>query len=454
MSRTLSPAFDGASSSSVWSQAESGSSASISPAPDRCDVAIVGGGLSGLWLAYWLNRRRPELQVLILEAERVGFGASGRNGGWLSALLPVSLTSLSKMIGIDDTIRMQTIMFEAVRDVGSICATEGIQCDYALGGTLSFVRTEAQHERALRDLADYADFGFAEHARMLDEARTRERVSQTCESVFRPDCATIHPRRLVDGLATVLRERGVTIVEKCRVRRFESGLVSTDAGDVRCQYVIDCREAYGARASRRRVVPIHSLMIATEPLDETTWSRIGLAGRETFTDHRHLLIYGQRTADGRIAFGGRGVGYHYGSRVDPSHDLHAGVHGDLRDSLVELFPDLADSRITHRWGGALAAPRDWTWTVVLDPISRVGHLGGYTGDGVTSTFVAARAMAEVISDGTTDLPLFGHRSRRWEPEPFRWIGVNAMNLLAGLVDRKEAQGGHSRFLGYVLDRLL
>ena len=454
MSRALSPAFDGASTSSVWSEAENWSSAPSSPRPDRCDVAIIGGGLSGLWLAYWLKRRRPELHVVILEAERVGFGASGRNGGWLSALLPVSLTSLSKMIGVDDTVRLQAIMFEAVREVGSICANERIHCDYELGGTLSFLRTEAQHHRARRDLADYANFGFADHARLLDETRTKERVSQTCDSLFRPDCATVHPRRLVDGLARVSREVGVSIVENCRVRRFESGLVSTDAGDVRCQYVIDCREAYGARTSRRRIVPIHSLMIATEPLDERMWSGIGLAARETFTDHRHLLIYGQRTADGRIAFGGRGVGYHYGSRVDPSHDLHVGVHGDLRDSLVELFPALADTRITHRWGGALAAPRDWTWTVTLDPITRVGLLGGYTGDGLTSTFVAARAMAEAITDGTTDLPLFGHRSRRWEPEPLRWIGVNAMNLLAGVVDRREAQGGRSRVLGSVLDRLL
>ena len=418
------------------------------------DVAIVGAGYSGLWLAYWLSCRRPDLEILVVERDHVGFGASGRNGGWASALLPVSLTSLARGLGEEASVRLQAEMFRAVREIELVCTQESIDCDYRLGGSVSLVRNDAQRVRAVADIDDYSRFGFDDHIRMLDRRETREHIAFDGDSVHRPDCAVIHPRRLVDGLAASIERRGVRIVEGTTVDDYGPGTVITDRGRVRSRWIVDCREAFAAASSRRRVVPIQSLMIATEPLNDETWDAIGLPNRETFTDHRHQLIYGQRTADGRLAFGGRGVGYRFGSRIRPSDGIHPRVHADLRRSLVELFPVLEDCAITHRWGGPLAAPRDWTWTVRLDHSSRLGITGGYVGDGVTSTFVAGRAMACAIDEGSTDFPLFGHRSPRWEPEPARWIGINALNRWAAFLDDREARGRKSDRSRRIFDRLL
>lgn len=438
----------------LWSQ---GVDSPLRPALSgdcTADVTIVGAGYSGLWLAYWLTRRRPDLGVIVVERDHVGFGASGRNGGWVSALLPVSLSTLARSLDDEAVVALQSEMFAAVRDIGQVCRQESIDCEYRLGGSISLVRNGAQRHRALVDLDDYRRFGFAHHIRLLDRDETRRRIASESESVFRPDCAVIHPRRLVDGLAECVEKRGVRIVESTSALDIMRGEVITDRGRIGSRWIVDCREAFGARTSGRRIVPIQSHMIATQPLSDETWTEIGLDEHETFTDHRHQLVYGQRTADGRLAFGGRGVGYRFGSRIRPSDSRHQGVHADLHRSLVELFPILGDCEITHRWGGSLAAPRDWTWTVDLDPSTGIGVTGGYVGDGVTSAFVAGRAMADAIVDGDSNFPLFGHRSRRWEPEPLRWIGINALNRWAAFLDDREARGHDSNRAAGIFERLL
>jgi glycine/D-amino acid oxidase-like deaminating enzyme len=186
-------------------------------------------------------------------------------------------------------------------------------------------------------------------------------------------------------------------------------------------------------------------MVATEPLEATVWDRIGLAARETFSDKRHLRIYGQRTADGRLAFGGRGAPYRFGSRIRPEFDRHPGVHGMLREVLLDLLPGLPrEVRFTHAWGGNLGIPRDWYPSIRFDPQSRLGFSGGYVGDGVALANLAGRVMTDLITgerSELTELPLVGHRSPRWEPEPFRWLGVNAVTRLFRMADRAEARTG-------------
>lgn len=440
--------------SPVWAQGHHHESRPSLDGDTSADVVVVGAGYSGLWLAYWLSEFDPRLDVVVLESRRVGFGASGRNGGWASALLPVSLTTLAGSIGEGATVRLQTEMFHAVRDIGRICQESSIDCHFHRGGTLSLVRNEFQRERALADQADFQRFGFEDHVDLLDDFTTRSRIAHDGESIFRPDCAAIQPRRLVDGLADLVERRGARIFEGTAATEIERRRAETASGSVRGPIVIDCREAYGAPDSRRRIVPIHSLMIATETLKREVWEAIGLADRETFTDHRHQLVYGQRTADDRIAFGGRGVGYHFGSRLSDSFDLNDRVHRGLERALVELFPVLEGVTITHRWGGPLAAPRDWTWTVDLDPASGLGVTGGYVGDGVTSAFVAGRAMAEAIVHGHTDFPLFGHQSPRWEPEPLRFVGINALARIASRLDEHERQGRRSQVQRWIFDRLV
>jgi glycine/D-amino acid oxidase-like deaminating enzyme len=212
----------------------------------------------------------------------------------------------------------------------------------------------------------------------------------------------------------------------------------------------------GLRGQQRTVVPVYSLMIATEPLPDRLWDEIGLAGRPTFSDHRHLVIYGQRTADGRLAFGGRGAPYHFGSTVRPDFDVDGTVHAALARTLVELFPALADVTVTHRWGGPLAIARDWFPSVGLDPAARVAWAGGYVGDGVSTTNLAGRTLTDLILGRTTEstgLAWVDHRSPTWEPEPFRWLGINAGLSLAGRADRAEERAGRATWHAKALGRL-
>jgi glycine/D-amino acid oxidase-like deaminating enzyme len=210
---------------------------------------------------------------------------------------------------------------------------------------------------------------------------------------------------------------------------------------------------------RRDLVPVYSLMVATEPLGDAFWAEAGLAERATFADHRHLIIYGQRTADGRIAFGGRGAPYHFGSRVRSGFDRVSAVHALLRRTLVELFPDLSSARFTPAWGGPLGIPRDWHSSVGFDRTTGLAWAGGYVGDGVATTNLAGRTLSDLIRGADTDiarLPWVNHRSPRWEPEPLRWLGVNAGLLSMRLADRSEERHGRpSRVaarMGHLLGR--
>jgi glycine/D-amino acid oxidase-like deaminating enzyme len=185
-------------------------------------------------------------------------------------------------------------------------------------------------------------------------------------------------------------------------------------------------------------------MIATDPLSDEQWSRIGLAERPTFTDGRHTIIYGQRTADGRLAFGGRGAPYHYASRIEPAYDTDQRVRALLVETARELFPVLDGVAFPYHWGGPLGVPRDWQCAVTLDRPAGLAVAGGYVGDGVATTNLAGRTLADLITSQRSelvDLPWVGHRSRRWEPEPLRWLGINAALRLAARADAAETRPG-------------
>jgi glycine/D-amino acid oxidase-like deaminating enzyme len=239
----------------------------------------------------------------------------------------------------------------------------------------------------------------------------------------------------------------------------ERPLVRTTTGSVRADVVVRATEGWTATlpGQRRSLVPLYSLMIATEPLGESFWADAGLAGRETFSDHRHLIIYGQRTADGRLAFGGRGAPYHFSSAIEPGFDRVPRVHAALRDTLIELFPALSDATITHTWGGPLGVPRDWFSSVGIDRGSGLAWAGGYVGDGVATSHLAGRTLADLVLGRDSELvrlPWVGHRSRRWEPEPLRWLGINAGLWATRTADGTERRRGRPSRLAARMDRLL
>jgi glycine/D-amino acid oxidase-like deaminating enzyme len=423
------------------------------------DVAVVGGGLTGLWTAYYLARARPGSDVAVLEAEHTGFGASGRNGGWVSALWPVAADTLAHRYGRAATLAHLAALRDTVDEVGRVDAEEGLGSGFVKGGTLAVARSTAQDERARTAAARGA--GWGDGTQYLTAAAARERldVPDARGATFNPHCARVQPRDLVDGLAAAVRRRGVRVVEGVRVARAGDGVVVLAGGRrLTARSVVLATEAWTPRlpGHRHDVIPVYSLMVATEPLAEERWRRLGLAGHEVFTDHGHVVVYGQRTADDRIAFGGRGAPYHLGSAVEPRFDTEEAVFAALRRTLTSMLPALDGVRFTHAWGGPLGIARDWHPSVTWDPATRTGRAGGYVGDGVAATNLAGRTLADLVlgrDSALTALPWVGHRSPRWEPEPLRWLGVNAGLQLARLADAEERRTGHPSRLEPLLDRL-
>ena len=426
------------------------------------DVAVVGGGFTGLWTAHYLAEADPSLRIMVLEAETVGHGASGRNGGWCSALFPASLDTLAAMSDRDAALAQHAAMRETVDEVGRAAAQLGIDAQYARGGTVALVRSPAQLVRAREEVEHARAWGRGEdELRLLDadEARGILNATGMLGATYTPDCAAIHPLRLVRGLARSLVDRGVVIHEHTRATELAPGRVVTAAGTVSAGTVVRATEGYTSAlpGHRRAVAPIYSLVIATESLPPATWERIGLVRRETFTDHRHLIVYGQRTADDRLVFGGRGAPYHFGSRTASRFDRDDRVFARIRATLVELFPALADARVTHAWGGPLGVPRDWCASVGLDDSTRIAWAGGYVGDGVGTTNLAGRTLRDLVlgrDTALTRLPWVGHRSPAWEPEPLRWLGINAGLRAMTWADAEERLTGRRSLLARAAGTLI
>jgi glycine/D-amino acid oxidase-like deaminating enzyme len=433
------------------------------PGPAEVDVAVVGAGYTGLWTAYYLRRADPGLRVAVLEREVAGFGASGRNGGWCSAFLAMDRELLARRAGRGATIALQRAMFDTVDEVGRVAGREGIDCHYVKGGALQMATSPVQLARLEAGLRHARAWAMGEEDQRLlerDEAERRVRVAGLLAASFTPHCAAVDPARLARGLAEAVERLGVPVYEATRVTRIRPGRVDTTRGPVRAEVVVRATEGYASTLPglRRSVLPLYSLMIATEPLPAAAWEEIGWSGGETMAAGGHLFTYAQRTRDGRVAFGGRGAPYHFGSRIRPGYDRDDRVHRRLEATLGQLLPPAAGARITHRWGGPLGIPRDWTASVGLDRATGLAWAGGYVGDGVAAANLAGRTLADLIRGDDSDLtrlPWVQHHSRPWEPEPLRWLGINSARLLAASTDASEQRSGHpARLRGRLLKLFL
>ncbi|CAN5317255.1 FAD-dependent oxidoreductase [soil metagenome] len=416
----------------------------------------MGGGLTGLWTAWYLQQRDPALKVVVLEKEIAGFGASGRNGGWCSALFPRSTASLERAHGRNAALAMRRAMIATVDEVGAAASAAGIEADYVKGGTIAYARSPVQLAAARAEVDEAAAHGVDE-IEWWDSSRTK--ASHSLGAAFDPACARIHPAKLVRGLAAAVEAGGAQIAEQTEVLDYSPGRVETTRGTVSCDRLVIATEGYGAtlRPTRRRVLPLYSLMIATAPLPDDVWDEIGIAHGQTFSDYRHLLIYGQRTADNRFAFGGRGARYHWGSAIRTEYDRAPRVFEHLRRALGELFPAVRDVEVTHQWGGPLGVPRDWHAAASYDPATRVASAGGYVGDGLSTTNLAGRTLADLLT-GTdselTRLPWVNHTSPSWEPEPLRFAGANAGLLAMQAADAEERITGRRSVIARVMRPLV
>ncbi len=419
------------------------------PGPVDVDVAIVGAGFTGLWTAYYLKKADPSLRVAVLEREIAGFGASGRNGGWCHSIFPGSRELAARAHGRQAVIDQQRAMHRTVREVARVVEAEGIDARLRLGGQLDLATSPVQLLR-LREAVEYErSWGFGEDDYALlgaAEMRRRIAVAGCLGAGYTPHGAAVDPARLVRGLAEVVERLGVPIYERTPVVRLQPHIARTPLGDVRAEVVVRATEAFTPQLPgyERSLVPIYSLMIGTEPLPQAFWDEVGWSGHEVFGDFRFVIFYAMHTTDGRIALGGRGAPYHYGSRVSEEYERDATVYGHLRTLLGQLFPALGDVRVTHHWGGAVAAPRDWYSSVGLDRATGMAWAGGYVGDGVSTTNLAGRTLCDLIRGEQTELtrlPWVDHRSPRWEPEPLRWLAVNAALKAMGSADDVETRTG-------------
>lgn len=351
---------------------------------------------------------------------------------------------------------MRQAMIDTVDEVGRTAAEAGIDCDYARGGTIVYARSAPQWRAAQEEVAAAQRLG-VDHLELWGADRVHARDARG--AVYDPACARVHPAALVRGLARAVEQRGATIYEHTAAEQWEPGLVRTDRGIVRARHIVVALEGYGATTAqlKRRILPLYSLMIATQPLSDDVWNELGIQHGQTFSDGRHLIIYGQRTADNRIAFGGRGARYHWGSAIRSEYDRVERVFDHLVATLHDLFPQLPPLTVEHAWGGPLGVPRDWHASVAYDAATGLGSAGGYVGDGLSTTNLAGRTLADLVTGRDTELtrlPWVGHRSPSWEPEPLRFLGANAGLVAMTAADAEERTTGRSSLIAKAMSPLI
>jgi glycine/D-amino acid oxidase-like deaminating enzyme len=415
---------------------------------DSYDVAIIGGGFSGLWSAFHLLQLNPALKIAIFEAKQFGFGASGRNGGWASSDYPVYRSTLEKRYGSEATNRLFAALTSSIDDIGSFAQKYAPRANFVKSGTLMFARNAAQEKR-LRLSED-------EMHRWKDrtELDAMIRVADARGALFNSECATVNPYGLLQGLLEFLSGRGVHLIEGAYATKSDDG-VFVNSSYIKAPIVIQATEVFGEPG--REFIPLYSLMVATEPISQDIWSEIGADTRFTFAEAAHMVNYAQRTADNRLAIGGRGATYPLGSKLRLEKEMTSSVHAHLRDLARTWFPQLRNTSFTHAWGGAVAITRNWEPYVQYNHTSGFGRLGGYAGDGVTMSYLSARILAHLITEKEseiTQLHFVNRMIRKWEPEPLRYLGVNSLVKLSGIADKEEARTGRPSMVSRIIAPLI
>lgn len=428
------------------------------------DVAIVGAGYTGLWTAYYLKQIEPSLIIAILEAEVAGFGASGRNGGWCASYLSGIDRWLVNPKQRDAAIRLQRLMFDTVSEVGRVAERESIDCHFEQSGALEIAVLPAQLKRLEDELAHMRELGFDEgDYRFLSAHEFREtlKIDQALGAILMSHCAAIHPARLARGLAEVVENLGVRLYEQSPVLELAGGKLRTPQGAVTAGITLLATEGYSRSlpGHQRHLVPMHSMMVATEPLSDQQIDAISLHKRFTFTNLDRVTTYGQLTADKRIAFGCRGT-YRFGSRVQSHFDAEDPEFELVRQTLIRFFPSLQGIGFTHAWGGAMGVSRTLQPSIHFDQDRRLGWAGGYFGNGVGASHLAGRTLADLVTGRDTErvhTPWVEARgmNRKWEPEPLRWLGIKSARVLMHWADRAEYRGGRGApTITKILDKLL
>lgn len=412
------------------------------------DVAIIGAGYTGLWTAYYLKQANPDLDVLVIEKDFAGFGASGRNGGWLTGGFAWTHRRYLETSSEAAVRSMVAAMNGTVDEVIRVAEAEGIDADIHRTDELAVATKPAQLGRMRAEIAHRRHWGEDGRVFEMPEAdlAARVRIPGALGAMVVTNVARVQPAKLVRGLAKAVEKLGVRIVEGTTVTGYEPGAVTTDRGTVLAPVILRCTEGFTASlpGRKRDWLPMNSAMIATEPLPPEVWEKIGWEGREIIADFANAYCYCQRTREGRITVGARGVPYRFGSSLDVNGAPDPETIRRLTAILHRHFPAAQGAKIDHAWCGVLGVPRDWCATVGLDPVTGLGWAGGYVGVGVSTSNLAGRTLADLALGRESDLarlPWVNRKVRAWEPEPIRWLGVRGMYALLNAADRREDRPG-------------
>lgn len=413
------------------------------------DVCIIGAGYTGLWTAYYLKQAAPDLRVVLVEKEFAGFGASGRNGGWLTGGFAWNHARYLAQSSEAEVRAIVQAMNGTVEEVIRVANAEGINADILPTDELMVATTPAQLQRLRAEVAHRRHWG-EDRVTEMDEAtlRTRITIPHALGAMVVGGVARVQPAKLVRGLARVVEGLGATIYEDSPALSFGNGVVETPKGKVRAPVILRATEGFTATLPglKREWLPLNSAQIVTEPLPEAVWSQIGWQGHEILGDFANAYCYCQRTREGRITVGARGVPYKFGSAIDDSGTPDPETVRRLTAILHRHFPAARAARIDHAWCGVLGVPRDWCATVGFDLATGLGFAGGYVGVGVSTSNLAGRTLADLALRRDTALarlPWVNRKVAKWEPEPLRLLGVSGMYALLNAADRREARPGAS-----------
>jgi glycine/D-amino acid oxidase-like deaminating enzyme len=410
------------------------------------DVAIIGAGFTGLWTAYYLKKSQPDLDVVIVEKDFAGFGASGRNGGWCMGTFAWNHEAYARATSRAEVLDMVKHLATAVPEISRICAAEGIEADILATEEMMLATNPAQLARMRAEIAHRQHWGDGHRVRELSAAEVQQRISVpgVLGAMVVSGMTRIQPAKLVRGLAEAVERLGVRLYESTECLSYDKGEILTPKARVTAPIILRCTEGFtaGIKGHKRDWLPLNSAQIATVPLPPEVWEKIGWQGHELLGDMNNAYCYCQRTREGRITVGARGVPYKFGSKMDRNGAPDAETIRRLTAVLHQHFPEAAKYPIDHAWCGVIGVPRDWCATVGLDRDTGLGWAGGYVGTGVSTSNLAGQTLAELAlgrDTALTRLPWVNRRVRHWEPEPLRWLGVHLMYKLLHIADAREAR---------------
>jgi glycine/D-amino acid oxidase-like deaminating enzyme len=420
-----------------------------------CDVAIVGGGYTGLWTALQLHERTPELGIVVLEQDICGGGPSGRNGGFVNAWWD-ELDTLVELFGPERALDAARELSMSVDAIGAWCEANGIDAHYRKAGMLVVSTTPLHDVRLSGSVEAAAQLGAAEEMVALTpaEVQLRCRSPRFRNGAFTRDGATIQPALLARGLRNVALKRGITIHEQTHVRRRlheDAGAtlrltVDTPAGarEVRARQVVLAMNAWSAgwRPFHRSILAWGSYMVRSEPIGSDRLAELGWTGGESIYTARFNVEYFQVTRDGRIAIGSGGGVPGYDGRIGPSFTDDLGSARRAAAAFRSLFPQLADVRLTDAWGGPIDVSGDHLPRFGSLPGGRAHYALGFSGNGVAPSHLAGRVLAALAlgsDEPITRLCLVGPPPRHLPPEPFRYIGARILRTAIVMRESREMQ---------------